>query len=57
MIINEKNRNRLKYVEPNDSTWVYYLTNYRGAGDPENTVLLHKINVDNIPIMGVYKRK
>lgn len=57
MIINEKNRSKLKYVEPHDSTWVYYLTNFRGAGDPENTELLHKISIDNIPIMGVYKRK
>jgi len=57
MILKNEKRIKLRFVEPNDSTWVYYLTNYRGAGNPENTDLIHQIIIDDIPIMGIHKRK
>ncbi|MBL0099129.1 MAG: hypothetical protein IPP49_02980 [Saprospiraceae bacterium] len=50
-------RDHLQYVEPSDTTWQYYLTNYRGMGAPDNTELIHNIKVDNINIMGIYQKK
>ena len=50
-------RDHLQYVEPSDTTWQYYLTNYRGMGAPDNTELIYNIKVDNINIMGIYQKK
>jgi hypothetical protein len=56
MVMPAEYRERFKFVEQQDSSWVYFLTNYRGGGDPENTKLMHKIMVDDIPILGIYQR-
>lgn len=57
MIMSKEDRQRMKYVDANDPTWQYYLTNYRGGSDPENSVLWHKIMVDSIPVLGIYIKK
>jgi hypothetical protein len=49
-------REKLQYVEASDTTWQYYLTNYRGMGAPDNTEVIHKIKVNGINIMGIYKK-
>ncbi|MBC7885024.1 MAG: glycosyltransferase family 39 protein, partial [Saprospiraceae bacterium] len=55
LILKLDNRMKLNFIEKSDSTWQYYLTNYRGMGPPENAELLHQIKVNDIGIMGIYK--
>lgn len=58
MVLSKDERTKLKYVVKSDtSSWVYYLTNYRGSGKPENTELIHEILIHGTPIMGIYKRR
>lgn len=47
-------RRRFSVRNEHDTTAQYFMTNYRWTGPPGNRRLLHQIQVDGIPILGLY---
>ncbi len=47
-------RQRFAVRNEHDTTAQYFMTNYRWTGPPGNRNLLHQIQVDGIPILGLY---
>ncbi len=54
LILSKKDRERIIFCNANDSTFSYYLTNYRGEKTLSGLQLLKQIQVDDMAILGIY---